>query len=321
MAVPAAGVPATLTSAGAFTANLIGLTPSQTYHFRTKAVGDGTSYSNDATFTTKSSIPPTSVTEAVSAVTATSATLNGILTSLGTATPVNISFEYGTTTSYGSTAAGVPTTLTSAGAFTANLTGLTPGQTYHFRTKAVGDGTSYSSDATFTTKSVATEPTLVNLTTNTSGSEVWLDYAYKGVTPMNLTVSKGYHHIGFFQFGYNNNIALESNFLMEDTGLTIKGDLLSSQITYTDNDPADTTNKLWNTIGIVANTPKPSGGLNEYNLYLSITSTTVSGIKVGQQVWCSASIADFPKLLIPGATLTGYLDRSIGWWVFSSTTS
>ena len=78
----------------------------------------------------------------------------------GTASSVTVSFEYGTTTSYGSTVAGVPATLTSAGDFTANLTGLTLGQTYHFRAKAVGDGTVYGNDATFT---IGTPPELLHL--------------------------------------------------------------------------------------------------------------------------------------------------------------
>ena len=178
----------------------------------------------------------------------------------------------------------------------------------------MGDGTVYGNDATFTTKTTISS-TLVDLTSNPGSSEVWLDYAYKGITPMNLTVSKGSHHIGFFRFGYNNNFALESNFLFKDVGLTINGDLHSGQITDTDNDiePGNTTGK-------VINTPTASGGVNEYNLSLLITNTTVSDIKVGQQVWCATTTTDFPKLLTPGATLTGYLDRSLGWWVFSSTT-
>ena len=57
MAVQAAGVLAALTSAGAFTANLTGLNPGQTYHFRAKAVGDGTTYGSDQSFTTLTTNP------------------------------------------------------------------------------------------------------------------------------------------------------------------------------------------------------------------------------------------------------------------------
>jgi hypothetical protein len=40
------------TSSGSFSAPLIGLTPNTTYHFRAKAVGDGTNYGVDMIFTT-----------------------------------------------------------------------------------------------------------------------------------------------------------------------------------------------------------------------------------------------------------------------------
>ena len=75
-----------------------------------------------------------------------------------------------------------------------------------------------------------------------------------------------------------------------------------------------------NTIGTVASMPFPTGWPDEYNLYLTITSTTVPGLAAGQQVWCAASTTDFPNLLTVGATLTGTLDNSLGWWVLKSGT-
>ena len=77
------------------------------------------------------------------------ATLNGILTNLGTAASVDVSFEYGKTTAYGSTT--TPEALTSPGAFDADLTSLDEDELYHFRAKAVGDETVYGSDYSFTT--------------------------------------------------------------------------------------------------------------------------------------------------------------------------
>ena len=72
-----------------------------------------------------------------------------------------------------------------------------------------------------------------------------------------------------------------------------------------------------NATGIVANTPTASGGPNEYNFYLKITSSTVTGITVNQQVWCAATTTDFPNLLTVGATLTGNLNNSSGYWRFN----
>jgi hypothetical protein len=94
---------------------------------------------------------PFATTNAATAVTGTSATVNGAVN------PDNLSttyhFEYGTTTAYGSS-----TASQSAGsgygdvAVSATLSGLKPGTTYHFRVVATNAvGTSVGADQTFTT--------------------------------------------------------------------------------------------------------------------------------------------------------------------------
>lgn len=133
---------------GDFSADLTNLSPNTVYHFRAKAVNKGTAYGSDQFFTT-SNIPLTVVTGTASNITDTGATLSGNLIAKGNATSVMVSFEYGTTTSYGNTVEGMPPTLTDAGAFTANLIGLVPHTLYHFRARAVGATTNYGSDATF----------------------------------------------------------------------------------------------------------------------------------------------------------------------------
>lgn len=86
-------------------------------------------------------------------ITANSAQLNGTLTEDGTDTPVQCSFEYGLTSAYGSTT--TPATVTEGSSFSAVVSGLSRGTTYHFRAKAVGTSgaTVYGADRTFTTKS------------------------------------------------------------------------------------------------------------------------------------------------------------------------
>ncbi len=96
-------------------------------------------------------IAPTVVTNAASALTTTSATLNGNLTGLGTASSVGVSFEWGTTDIYGNTATVTASPLNAPSVFSASLSGLSPSTTYHFRALAVGDGTGYGVDRTFTT--------------------------------------------------------------------------------------------------------------------------------------------------------------------------
>jgi hypothetical protein len=66
---------------------------------------------------------------------------------MGTAPGVTVSFEWGNATSYGNeTPAQV---LNAPGAFSGNITGLNPNTTYHFRARAIGDGTSYGNGTTF----------------------------------------------------------------------------------------------------------------------------------------------------------------------------
>ena len=133
-----------------------GLDSGITYHFRVKAVNSlGTTYGDDQTFTTLASAP-TASTAAATATTANSATLNGQVSSNGASTTVT--FEYGLTTQYGNTveAAESPLPETASQGVTANLSGLTSGQTYHYRVKAANSvGTTYGSDQTFTTQSTA----------------------------------------------------------------------------------------------------------------------------------------------------------------------
>jgi len=151
-----------MTGPAAFSGNLTGLNPITTYHFRAKAIGNGTSYGNDTAFTT-SPMPPTVIANAAGSITTSSATLNGNLTAMGTATSVTVSFEWGNTTSYGNTTPAQIKTV--PGAFSGNITGLNPNTTYHFRAKAIGNGTSYSNDTTFTTSTVP--PSVV---TNAAGN-------------------------------------------------------------------------------------------------------------------------------------------------------
>lgn len=147
----------TMTTSGLFSADLNGLTPHITYHFRAKAVGDGIAFGDDMTVL-MSTEHPIITTNAASNVTTDSVTLNATLDYLGTASSIEVSFEWGLDTTYSNET--TPQTMTATGSFTANLSDLEPGITYHFRAKAVGNDTAYGNDITSTTASIAEHSTI-----------------------------------------------------------------------------------------------------------------------------------------------------------------
>jgi hypothetical protein len=104
-----------------------------------------------------------------------------------------VSIEYGLTTSYGSTT--TSQSMSSTGAFTGTATGLTVGQTYHYRAKGVGSpsGTTvYGTDATY----VHAIGALTITTTSLPGACLASAYsatlqASGGTTPYTWSISSG----------------------------------------------------------------------------------------------------------------------------------
>jgi len=182
-------------------ANISSLIAGTTYHYRTTAVnGGGTVVGNDATFTT---LPlPTAVLTAPTSIGSAGATLNATVTPNGS-TITSAQFEYGLTTSYGSTSAAV-SNLTFTQTVSRAITGLTQGTTYHYRLKGTySGGTINSSDGTFTTAATATPPTATttaatsigtstvtfNGTVNANGKATTVDFEYGLTTAYGSTVS------------------------------------------------------------------------------------------------------------------------------------
>ena len=135
---------------------------------------------------------PNSTAEAATLIGTTQATLNGTIDPEGS--PTSYYFEYGPTTSYGSRVPAKAGWVGSGGsdvAVSKTLSGLTDGNTYHFRLVAESEvGTSYSEDRAFTTlvavPVATTEPAtgveatqaILNGTVNPEGSSTTYRFEY-----------------------------------------------------------------------------------------------------------------------------------------------
>ena len=157
------------------------LTPATTYHVRLLAkqtYAPTETASSAVTFTTTGAAP--SIETAATDVEADSATLRASINPEGQAVS-NYHFEWGTSNAYGSsTPAGNLPSGSSAVAVEEELSGLTPGQTYHYRLLATnGTGTTQGSDQTFTP---AAAPQLPQ-----RGYEIASQYPTGGVPIMEVT--------------------------------------------------------------------------------------------------------------------------------------
>jgi hypothetical protein len=131
-------------------ADITGLTPATIYHYRIKAVNSlGTSYGSDITFITLGQAP-----EAVTGLPSDrtiyeSVLLNGLVNA--NYLPTIVTFEYGTTTSYGDTETAFQSPVTGNNYIEVS-TRISPilGTTVHYRVKAVNSlGTAYGGDIEF----------------------------------------------------------------------------------------------------------------------------------------------------------------------------
>jgi phosphodiesterase/alkaline phosphatase D-like protein len=184
--VPCSALPGSGNSPVAVSAGVTGLAANSTYHFRIVAVNaGGTGTGEDGTLTTGTAAPSV-VTEAASAVTQASATLNASVNPNGE-TVSDCHFEYGPTASYGTS---VPCSLLPGGgsspvAVSASISGLAANTSYHFRIVATNaTGTSEGADETLTSlpppaavvteaaSEVTSSGAVLNATVNPEGANV-----------------------------------------------------------------------------------------------------------------------------------------------------
>ena len=188
--------------------SVTGLNASTTYYYRVRAYNaSGTSGNSNVVHVTTLSPtgPPVVITNPATLIASFSATLNGSVDPHGLTTTVY--FQYGTTTTYGSTTASQTRTGSTYQNVAANISGLAASTTYHFRIVAANSGgTRYGSDRTFTTLS-ATGPPVA--TTNPATLIASFSATLNGsVDPHGLTTTV------YFQYGtttsYGHSTATQS---------------------------------------------------------------------------------------------------------------
>jgi hypothetical protein len=117
---------------------------------------------------TVNAVPPAVTTLPAADVTFSNATLNGNLTYKGSASTVQVYFQWGVNPTFTNTTATQP--MNANGSFADNLTGLGSNTTYIYRAVASGDGIVYGGNQTFITNRANATVTLDNLTQTYDGT-------------------------------------------------------------------------------------------------------------------------------------------------------
>jgi len=140
---------------GSFLSNLTGLTPGIKYYVRAYATNEaGTAYGNEISFSSMPLTVAELTTADVTGNTAGAAVSGGNITSDGGAA-INIRGICWAATTNPTLSDSKATNGSGTGSFTANITGLTPGSSYHVRAYATNSiGTSYGNDVPFTASAV-----------------------------------------------------------------------------------------------------------------------------------------------------------------------
>jgi hypothetical protein len=146
------------TGTGTFTSSITGLTSGITYYIRAFATNSlGTKYGSEITLNTAQAVATLAATTTVSAIGSTTAVSGGNITYNGGATVTASGIVWSTTLTPTIALNTKTTDGAESGAYTSNITGLTPGTLYYVRSYATNSvGTNYGAQTSFTTLNTAT---------------------------------------------------------------------------------------------------------------------------------------------------------------------
>jgi hypothetical protein len=206
------------------------LNASTRYYYRVRAYnGAGTSAnSNVVNVTTLTpSGPPVVISNPATSIASFSATLNGSVDPHGLTTTVY--FQYGTTTSYGSTTASQTKSGNTYQSVITNVNGLSASTTYHFRIVATNSsGTRYGSDRTFTTLSATGFPVVItNPATNATSSSATL---HGSLDPHGLTTTVYFEYGTTTSYGHTTPTQSQTGNTYRNISANISG--LATHTTY-----------------------------------------------------------------------------------------
>ncbi len=157
-----------VTVPGSFSAALHGLTPAATYYFQAWANGSGFVLGSVLNFTATNpgTLAPRANTKKGTGVHANLAIVNGNLSSLGSASAVNVGFLYGTSPALSSSMNVTVAIAEAPEDFNLTITGLAPGTTYYFEAWAAGQGFALGGILNFTTTSLTppVSPSVLSIT-------------------------------------------------------------------------------------------------------------------------------------------------------------
>lgn len=278
--VPISQNPVTGNSSTTVSLNVSGLIEGKTYHFRVKTENSlGIIYGSDVTFTTLGQVP-TATTLTASDIQLTSVTLNGSVNANYLST--SVVFEYGTTTSYGSSVTATPSLVTgnTPTSVSANISILNAGTTYHFRIKTENSlGTTNGSDMIFTTLGQA--PTV---TTQPASNVQILTAKLNGIVNPNY-LSTGVTFECGLSTDYGNIISAVPSPITGFTNISVSADITSLSGGTTYHYRVIATNSLGTTNGNdMTFITKSSDGITDYeNNYYPI-------VTIGSQLWMAVNL-------------------------------
>lgn len=260
-----------------FASNLTNLTPNTIYFVRAYATNSaGTGYGSSVSFRTTGDKPVSTIANASEIMTS-SATLSGTVNPNSLSTTVT--FEYGLTTSHGSSlvASQSPLNGDANGIVSVVLSGLNPGKMYYFRIKAENSlGITYSNELSFNT--LGNAPVAVTLS---------IKNLKASTTTINGSVNPGYLSTNaIFEWGttinYGNTTTSTQGSVTGNTSVNVNAALSGLNPMTTYHYRIKATNELGTTIG-------EDKTFKTYEV-LDVDGNGYYSVAIGTQTWLSENL-------------------------------